>query len=244
MALIVSDTFTDPNGTLIENHTPELGGAWNHEFGSQAEIQGNKAYQPNGVLDRFINQKLVLQRNGDIESDFALDLSVGSIVEIAFVQSAISFGNSVSVGLYRMSPTNLQVRLREAPTTLGTYNAGAISSGSFKLEVKDKLARAYLNGVVVIDWETVDRRDEGYAGFILYHVGSSIDNLNAVNYGYGAVEPLLDFVTPRQMGFAKKMIKNNKKISINPVTGNIVINKNGRVLEIRHTNTFNIYKRG
>lgn len=28
MAIVVDDTFTDPDGTLLEAHTPEIGGAW------------------------------------------------------------------------------------------------------------------------------------------------------------------------------------------------------------------------
>lgn len=44
----VTDSFTDTDGVLLENHTPDVGSAWAKIFGPSAEIQSNEAFKPLG----------------------------------------------------------------------------------------------------------------------------------------------------------------------------------------------------
>lgn len=45
MAIIFQDTFTDVNGTLLENHTPEVGGSW-----VDGSVAGHKYHINNNVV--------------------------------------------------------------------------------------------------------------------------------------------------------------------------------------------------
>jgi hypothetical protein len=42
MTVFVSDTFTDTNGTLLEDHTPEVGGAWVKRSSGSVKVNNNQ----------------------------------------------------------------------------------------------------------------------------------------------------------------------------------------------------------
>lgn len=47
MAIVISDTFTDVNGTLLQNHLPEVGLAWERDGGTtNLEIQSDRLVGP------------------------------------------------------------------------------------------------------------------------------------------------------------------------------------------------------
>ena len=48
MGIVIYDSFTDVDGTLLQNHTPEIGGRWQSLLGG-IKVQSNAAVWNNGV---------------------------------------------------------------------------------------------------------------------------------------------------------------------------------------------------
>ena len=60
MGVLVQDSFTDSNGTLLQNHTPEVGSAWAKISGIDATIQSNKLSIGGGTHALYYNDITIL----------------------------------------------------------------------------------------------------------------------------------------------------------------------------------------
>ena len=149
----VRDTFTGTNGTFLESHAPDTGGAWTRVQGQGLILQSNEVTpnKTNGT-DRYTNSA----------TPPSAEYAVGITVSFAAVDSA----NYVEL-LARLSGTNgymVYVNAQSAyqivrftggvPTTLASgtttaLNIGIASDNEIVFQVTDASKRLIINGTVV-----------------------------------------------------------------------------------------------
>ena len=90
MAVIVQDSFTDSNGTLLENHTPEIGGVWTKDFGTNSlEIIDNVCKGDASNFARYINDTVASDVEVTQDSDEqAPSHAVGAYIYLRFTDSS------------------------------------------------------------------------------------------------------------------------------------------------------------
>ena len=87
MAVIVQDLFTAINGTLLENHVPDIGGVWTKISGTSISINTNALNNiPQVISGAYRNNTLVI-------GDFTINVNIStSIYNVAPISNTFYFG--------------------------------------------------------------------------------------------------------------------------------------------------------
>lgn len=164
MTVFVSDSFTDANGTLLENHAPGTGGAWVKRSGVLAkQIQGNKLTgEAFGVSHRYTNNAAPGSAEYDVQA---------SVVVLAASPSAwYLFGRWVDIdnhyaGWYYDQTNKYYLHKRvEGVWTELDLNGEAWADGTFKLELRDNSQKLYLDAAEKCSSVDEDLTEAGLAG--------------------------------------------------------------------------------
>ncbi len=135
--------MTDSDGTLLQNHTPETGGAWVKRAGANnAEIQSNKAKAISTGARLYTNDATP----GAAEYDVIADVNTGS----GGSQLLARFQDTNNYYTFRHDGTQwlLQKKVGGVTTTLDSLTEGVpAGEKQWKLEIRDATKKGYLDGV-------------------------------------------------------------------------------------------------
>ena len=213
----VSDTFTNTNGTLLENHTPEVGGAWEKlDTNYQGDAHGSAAIRNNGLEDRsdmYRNATDPSSNNIVVEMDAVLwqeggnQNSSNSYAKILarMTPSVTAFGD---VDCYVLGVSgNLNNFIGRGPaiarlsggilTYLGGVDSIEWNDGqvyTFRAEIEDEgddvRLRLYLDDALLVDvLDTSPITQTGRVGVNVGREGSRIENFAASSLGADVFDP-------------------------------------------------------
>ena len=178
MALIVEDSFTDSNGTLLQDHTPEIGGAWSPAGGFRpAKIQGNLLEGDSFGGAKYFNATTSTDMNVRIGSRTS-----GIIILYARMTSGADY---------------YYIRMESSSSFRGLWKSvGAVNSriaefsysatGSLEIRVNGTTIEAYVNGGQVAEVEDSDVTGEGNQGLFIN------TNVDVDYYTVEGVDPPVD----------------------------------------------------
>lgn len=173
MATLVNDTFTDTNGTALEDHTPDtdsVGWGWGNLTGTW-DIQGNKA-QPDGVTSAWNH---VVIQSGDANATVEVDLTVagGATSAVRMLVRAIDSTNFWAIENQTGTDT-LQIYevLAGVPTSRDSGAATMDAGNTYTLKV-------VLNGTTITAyWDNVETASYGsaskFSGIPIHGIGSYV----------------------------------------------------------------------
>jgi hypothetical protein len=170
-ATIVRDTFTGADGTLLENHAPDIGGAWTKQVGFiGATISSNRL--TGSSLFGFRQYTNAALPSADYEMSFvahALGLSIGFMCH--FIDT-----NNFYAAIYESGQYRITRLIGGVEVFLATLTEAAPSlPATFTLRVRkgDAFLRLIVNGV-----EKVATNDAAFGGGIgglaLFGAGASL----------------------------------------------------------------------
>lgn len=212
---IVSDTFTDLNNTLLQNHNPDIGnaGSWNRLSGVNTDMIISSA-APGTVGVQFIGSTPLYQNttanivNGSIEIALINTLSIGYGPRlIARLTSTSNFyemrcnGNGVT--------GQATISLFRGVTQLGSsVTVGGIGNGTiFKFIFVGNSLTGFVNGVLSISAtdSTFTTGLPGFGGVSTSNAAQIFDNYKAIdtgpliqNFAFGGSDPKLIIHNRRQ----------------------------------------------
>ena len=149
----VTDSFTDDDGVLLENHTPDVGSAWEKIYGPAADIQSNEVVPAVSVFSGWYVQQ-VLPASGHAMTMTVKTHAGGQIGFICHRQSGlILYYGYVTLTTYAIAIINpgivILVSLIEAPP-----------ARPFTLELRvrygDDSLRLLANGVEKVSTDNAD----------------------------------------------------------------------------------------
>lgn len=211
MAKFVQDTFTDTNGTLLQNHTGEIGATWAKYpgFTDDSEIQSNRLkavsdqantrYYASGIpsIADVVAQVDVITANdpGGVDSDFAgLLLRADPNVAAGSDQYYVTFANMTTIlagNVWTMSKL-----VGGSYTELGTYISGLSATTTYVLNLKcvGTAISSWIDGVERISVTDSDITAAGRAGLMLYDKDLiQLDNFNADDFSLPPDNAARDF---------------------------------------------------
>ena len=137
MAILIQDSFTDTNGTLVEDHTPEIGGAWNKVTGISATIQSNEVDVGGSENPLYINS---ISDVADVYSQIKKTQNDGFLL----------IGRYTDINNYYFFDEGTGIRkfVAGTPSTLAAY-ATLLSVGEVaKLEIVGTTLNLYVDDVL------------------------------------------------------------------------------------------------
>lgn len=149
-----SDTFTDTNGTLLENHTPDLGTSWTKGSGLDAgivSINANTIYGSGASADIRMWYIGVTSTNADYDVQATFKISNTSATSLTILGRAST--SAVTAYGLRCAGTGwaLYKWVAGTRTTLGSYTGDACTTARVgKLEMRGTSISAYVDGVLRI----------------------------------------------------------------------------------------------
>lgn len=184
----ISDSFTDTAGTLIDNHTGEIGATWTKHpsFVGDAVVGNANRLRGNSGTHIYIASGTPATNEYDVEAAFY------------FASTGVSFpaitGRMVSANqnYYRIR-WNTKWQLMEGNTILAEYipAVAPVAGDSFtvKLEIRDATKKVYIDGVERISSATNGTTQTGSGGVIGTATnetfGQHLDNFTATDVGGG-----------------------------------------------------------
>ncbi len=165
--ILVSDTFTDTDGTGLADHTPEVGGAWTVVSGTW-QIQGNRAQNtaaggvPRAEIDAgtpdvdvtcTVRPHTVADFNGTLPG-IGVRRTAGGSYWLVRLTRAFGAGEGVQL---------LQVDDSETQTTRLTHAATIANDTDYLLRVRAEgdILTAWLDGVKLFAWNVAGHADAG-----------------------------------------------------------------------------------
>lgn len=154
MSVINADTFTDTNGTLLDAHTPDVGGAWSFINGvGILHIQSNKAAYQGGTqwVGATVNSSFA---NAAISAE--IDVPAGSSYAYAIVFRYVDSINYWVLNIERSGGGTPQMAAYKivagSATALDTELLGAVSGTTVTAAValNGDAITGYLNGVAQV----------------------------------------------------------------------------------------------
>lgn len=216
MSTFLSDTFTDTAGTLLENHTPDIGSTWSKIAGAGSiDITlGGKAR-----LASTISGTVLYSNSADpVYEEYSVTATVTSSGETSTSQvvGVIARKQSGADTYYRAyliggasgsRGAKLDKVVAGTVTNLGTYLFDWVASTNYtiKLEVNNSAKKVYIDGVERISSFDNAITNKGTAG--LYGVGDGAtartwDGLSGVRLPYNETGKLVIQVAPITLGQA------------------------------------------
>jgi hypothetical protein len=178
------DTFTDPNGTLLSAHTPDVGNSWYGGLPNAyaTEIQNNRVVgfgtgfdewlvEVPGSEDCVITADLQQGPDGTSSSDL-LFRSIHNTDSLDHWQLSIRAGTTHQIDLYRASST---IGFASWTNTILGSNLGKLRS--VRIVLKGSSIKVYVDGVKLFDITDSEHSSGTWHGFRLFgNVGNWIDN--------------------------------------------------------------------
>lgn len=161
MGILLQDSFTGPNGTLITVHTPEIGGAW-LAGSSPPQIQNNRCKNMVAGFKAISNTTVATTTNRYIQAKIynvntlSLQLITSTSNEFMTVTATKIFLNSASLD--------------------NVFISGAL----YRIERVGLIVNAYENGVLKLSTAAVGNIDPTYIfGVEFAGINTAIDDLEA-----------------------------------------------------------------
>ena len=154
MALVFSDTFTDTNGTNLDDHTPDTGTGWTEEERTgvrSLECFGNNCEAEAGELnDRatYSAQPDPTVADYDVEFDYKT-VSIGAEAPYHLFARLTDLSNFYLATFYGSDATDdykLNKKVAASFTELASLNETISDGDTLKLEIKDANKKVF-NGV-------------------------------------------------------------------------------------------------
>jgi hypothetical protein len=169
MTVFVSDTFTDTNGTLLQDHTPEIGGNWIRRTGSQNfDIQSNTARVTVAkiAIHAYTNDTTAGAADYDVQSDVTVTAS-GNAWGVGLVGRLTDAGNYYFAIFGPSGTARLEIRKRVSDSeTILDFVAEDIGDGTFefKFEITDSSKKLYIDSVEKVSTADNELTANGQAG--------------------------------------------------------------------------------
>lgn len=198
MTVFLNDTFLDPDGTLISDHTPDTGGIWTKRAFSDIDIQSNEAKGGSGFFPGVYGNDVV---PGNAELDVTVDYRPQSGHNSELRARYLDENNYYA---YRAQATNtviLRKRVTGTSTTLasGTETLTLNVVIAMKFEIRDAAKKCYLGGGEVL---TSADNALTLAGIVAVQIkDSEMDNL--VGDDAGAAPAGQSIKTPLKVWWAR-----------------------------------------
>ena len=166
----LSDTFTDTNGVLIINHTPEIGGVWSAQFGNvpspNSAINNNRLYSASGAAI-YRNSAVPPSANYYVEGTFDF-LSTVSGDNVGVFGRASAGANTYYTVRWSQTSGNFSMFkiIAGVATQIGSSYATTFTSGSkvVRLTMVGSAISASIDGVVRISATDTAITAAGFAG--------------------------------------------------------------------------------
>jgi hypothetical protein len=199
MAVFLSDTFTDSDGTWLQNHTPETGGAWaKRAGGSIGTIQSNKA---ESNASWYTNDATP----GGAEYTITADLhSPTDNNEYFYILGRFQDTSNFYMAEYISSTSTMKLHKKVSGVTTqldALAEAWGTSSAEAKLELFTATKKFYKDSVEKLTTADDSLTDAGEAGFINGD-DFTVDNFAADDAG-GAPPSENAFMQPMKVAWQK-----------------------------------------
>lgn len=162
MVTFLSDTMTDTNGVLLQDHVPDIGGVWFKRIGGRgnnAEIQGNKAKAILTGFRMYTNDIVPNSAEYDIVADINT-IAGGSQLTARFldVSNHYKFRHNGDEWL-------LEKIVNGITTVLDSLTEGSpAGEHEWKFEIRDAIKKGYLDGVEKVSTTDNNLPDIGEVG--------------------------------------------------------------------------------
>lgn len=188
MTVFASDTFTDSDGTLLQNHTPTVGGSWTKLVGgtgADIEIYSNRA-TPSGDGVVYYNGGTPASAEYDvtltIKNAGSSNYTIGQYGRLSPAAETGYLAWVVSSAYY------LYRAVAGVFTELGIWATAPAANDVVKLEIRDATKRLFVNGTQRISSGDNAVTAAGKAGLRCYGTSSTffVDDFSADDLGGGA----------------------------------------------------------
>jgi hypothetical protein len=181
MTVFVSDTFTDTDGVLLENHAPETGGAWLRRLGfSSVQIDSN-AIEPTGSGWIFYTNS---EAPGGNEYEVQLDVTTSGVQGL--LVRFVDLSNYYNVYLFdALNQWVLIKRVGGTSTQIASLiEAAPATPYEMKLECLTATKKLYVDDVEKMSTADDELQDTGLAGLVAGNFApTKIDNFIANDVG-------------------------------------------------------------
>jgi hypothetical protein len=187
LSVFVSDTFTDSNGTLLQNHTPETGGSWQVRAGSGDNantIQSNECAGTGG----FWYTNAATPGNVEYTTTGDFTTPTDAAFEYFYLFARFIDASNFYFAYYYSGDLNLYKKVSGSNTQLDTLSeAWGTSSAEAKLEILDATKKFYKDSVEKLTSADNAITAAGNAGFIC-KTPFTLDNFVADDTGAAEAE--------------------------------------------------------
>lgn len=188
----VTDTFTDTNGVILVNHTPDDGGRWRGN--SVTSVTSTQAISSNAASEigfEHLNTAQAASAEYDVECDMDVAQEAGGAGDgldgrwDPTVREGYQYDHYEDTSPYSyrslskfVAGTATSLTFEDASSTL--YSYGGVAK-TVKLEIRDATKKVYVDGVEWMSSADNAVSATGYAGFYVYSsgAGSTADNFSA-----------------------------------------------------------------
>lgn len=187
MTVFASDAFTDSNGTLLQNHTPTVGGLWTKLVGgtgadieihnNQATPSGDGVVYYNGGTPSGAEYDVLLTQKIAGSSNYALGQygRLSTSAETGY----LAWSNAGAYFLYKAVSGSF--------TELGSWTTAPAANDVVKLEIRNASKKVFVNGTQRISSTNNDVTAAGKAGLRCYGTSTTfyVDDFSADDLSSG-----------------------------------------------------------
>lgn len=190
MGIFVHDTFTDPDGTLLQAHTGERGATWTKHptfSGGDAEIEDNKLHMQSSVVAYYASG-ISASAEYDIDCDIVLG---GNVDPDAVIEIYGRFNTTVNDhydAIANMTNQEWQLRkvVNSSATSFGTFPMTFLNHATYhvRFSLRDAVKRLFVNGVELLSSTDNEITAANRPGFLFAGPNPSqlyIENFIALN---------------------------------------------------------------
>jgi len=167
MGIVIYDSFTDVDGTLLQNHTPEIGGRWQSLLGG-IKIQSNAAVWNNGV---GYYQNLTPMLGPEYDISFSIDAVTDNTTAQFHVYGRFEpFTNNFYDFYYdgTIKTWILTRRLNGIDSVLATVvQAIGTDLRRVRIEIRDSKKAVFLDGIEILSSANNDVKDAYRVGMLI-----------------------------------------------------------------------------
>ena len=184
----IYDSFTDTDGVLLENHMPNIGGAWSALLGSTA-ILSNRA-GASGASNKYTIDAEVVAVNIQLDA-YMGNVSGGGnndFIQIAFRQAdvlnlyTVTLGKVAGVSIYKIAETTSGTGTDRATGTW-TYASGA--HHVLRLEDDGTVMTATIDGANPITYSSTTKNTNTKIGHIMAYAGTTVTTKPSIDNFWG-----------------------------------------------------------
>lgn len=184
----IYDSFTDTDAVLLENHTPNIGGAWSALLGSTA-ILSNRA-GASGATNKYTIDTGVTAVNVQLDAYFGT-VSGGSnndFIQIAFRQAdvlnlyVVTLGKVAGASIYKITETTAGTGTDRA-VGAWTYASGA--HHVLRLEDDGTVITATIDGSNPITYSSTTKNTSTKIGHIMAYAATTVTTKPSIDNFWG-----------------------------------------------------------